>query len=531
MNGSSGSPRERWGGNLGFILATVGSAIGLGNVWRFPYIAGMNGGGAFVLIYLGCVLLIGIPILICEITLGRYTQKSPVAAFRKIQPKPTELVKGFSLLLLLIALLLMLVGKIGLGIVFLFVAVLTFLHGWEVIGWISVLAPFIVLSYYGTVGGWTIAYFIKGLFQQLNFTSVEAAETSFQLFVSNPYWTVSCQLLFMFLCGVTVWFGIRNGIELASKFLLPLLFLLLLVLVVRSLTLPNAQEGVRFLLSPDFSKLTAIGVLDALGHSFYSLSIGLGILLTYGSYLDSDKNIFSSSFLVVTLDTLVSVLAGLAIFPAVFSVGLPPDSGPGLVFQIMPMTFQAIGDAFGWIWCSLFFLLLGIAALTSGISLLEVCVSTLVDQFNFSRSTATFVMMLAISILGILCTISVDNWDKLEFLHRGIISLFGGAYQSVFDTMDKVSCNYLLPIGGLGISIFVGWIWGARHALAELRRGSGSVADVNFFAFLAGFKDDPISSCHSHSFTLAMIWGIFVRFFAPVGIMVVFLHSIGWLNW
>lgn len=522
--------REHWGGNIGFILAAAGSAIGLGNVWKFPYITGENGGGAFVLVYLLCIILIGLPIMICEISLGRYAQKNPVGSFLKVAPEPTGTTRSAGILFLLLACGLLCFGKFGLAAVFLFISALTFLFGWGTLGIWCVVTPFVVLAYYGTVGGWVIAYFFKGIFQGLNFTTAEQAGETFALFRDNPYWPLLFQTVFIWLCGLIVWFGVKNGIELASKFLLPLLFLLLIVLIMRSLTLPGSSDGVRFLLSPDFSKLTAEGVLTALGHAFFSLSLGMGAMMTYGSYLDQNKNIFTSSLSIVFLDTLVAILAGLAIFPAVFAMGLNPEAGPGLVFQIMPLTFNAIGDHFGWLWCSLFFLLLSIAALTSGISILEVCVSCLIDQFGVRRHAAAFWCTLAVSFFSILCTLSVADWSRFHAIERAVIWAFGGAGDSLFDLADVVSSNYLLPLGGLGISIFVGWVWGTRAAVTEIRRGGEQYTDVNFFTLLAGLKDDPVSRQRPHTFTLAMIWGIFIRFLSPIGIVVAFLHSIGWLK-
>lgn len=530
MSAKNSLPREHWGGNIGFVLAAAGSAIGLGNIWKFPYITGENGGGAFVLVYLLCIVLVGLPIMVCEISLGRYAQKDPIGAFLKVAPNPTATTRSAVVLFLLLAAGLLCFGKFGLAIVFVLAALATYHYGWGIIGVLCVVSPFLVLSYYGTVGGWTIAYFFKGLFQGLNFTTPEAAKTTFDTFANNPYLSVFCQLAFISLCGLVVWFGIRNGIELASKFLLPLLLFLLVVLLMRSLTLEGSSAGVRFLLSPDFSKLTSEGVLVALGHAFFSLSLGMGAMLTYGSYLDQNKNIFASSLTIVFLDTLIALMAGLAIFPAVFAVGLDPEAGPGLVFQIMPMTFNAIGDHFGWLWCALFFLLLFIAALTSGISILEVCVSSLIDQFGWKRHQAAFLSTTLVALVGVLCTLSVFDWERLRPIQTFFTRLFGSANGSMFDLADNVSSNYLLPLGGVGLSLFVGWVWGTRHAMTEIRRGGGQVADVNFFALLAGMKDDPVSRDRTHTFTLAMIWGIFIRFISPAGIAVAFLHSIGWLK-
>ncbi len=530
MGSKDNNLREHWGGNIGFILAVAGSAIGLGNLWKFPYVTGQNGGGAFVLVYLLCVVVIGLPIVVCEIAIGRNTQKAPMGAFLKLAPRNLSDTRSMAIFLLLIACGLFCFGKIGIGLLFLILAAVVYHYGWGTIGVLGLITPFFILSYYGTVGGWTIAYFVKGLFQQLNFTDPDVANETFMNFIQGSYSPVFFQVLFILSCGLVVWFGIRNGIELASKLLLPLLFILVLVLIMRGLTLDGASKGVRFFLSPDFSKLTTGGVLTALGQAFFSLSLGMGVGLTYGSYLEQNQSILSSSLFIAVSDTLFAILAGLAIFPAVFAMGIEPNTGPGLVFVIMPMTFNAIGDHFGWLWTAIFFLLVYIAALTSGISLLEVCVACLIDQFKMKRHTAVFWTTSLIGLLGVVCTLSVNDWSRFPWLQEQFTRLFGSADESFFSLFDHFSSNYLLPLGGLGISIFVGWRWGIRHAVAELRKGDEKTLDVNFFTLLAGLKDDPLANEHPHTLTLATIWGIFVRFISPVAVVVVFLRSIGWLN-
>ncbi|MDO5554775.1 MAG: sodium-dependent transporter [Planctomycetia bacterium] len=530
MNKNKVLEREHWGGHIGFILAATGSAVGLGNIWKFPYIAGMNGGGAFVLIYLLCIAIIGLPIIICEITIGRRTQKNPYSAFRELAPSATNGTRAVGLLFLLMSLGMLCFSKFGLAAIFLLVSLAAFYTGWAFIGLMCVFTPFIILSYYGVVGGWTCGYFLKGLMGGLNFETAEEAGEVFQAFAGSAWTAVSFQLIFMLLTGAIVWFGIRNGIELASKILLPLLFLLLLTLVMRSLTLPGAEEGVRFLLSPDFSQLTPEGVLIALGHAFFSLSLGMGALITYGSYMDRTRNIFTAGFSIVFLDTLISLIAGLAIFPAVFAMGMGPDVGPGLIFQIMPLTFTMMGESLAWIWVSMFFLLLVIAALTSAISMLEVIVAFLIDEFKWNRKTAVVVTLAIAAFAGAMCSISVFDWHAFPWLERIFVFAFGGTKGNLFDVFDSFSSNYLLPLGGLGIALFVGWIWGTRYAVEEIRKGGQQYIDVNFFSLLAGLKDDPISQSRAHTLTLGTCWGIFIRFITPIAIIIAFLHSIGWLS-
>jgi len=529
MKRNTSNEREHWGGSLGFIFAAAGSAIGLGNIWKFPYITGMNGGGVFILVYLFCIFLIGLPIMICEIAIGRHTQKNPLGAFLQLD-KNNRLSRSFGTVFLLIGLGFFCFGKYGLGGVFSLIAVIVYYFGWGFVGLGGIFTGFLILAFYGTVGGWVTAYIFKGLFQQLNFETVEEASQVFNNFVASPTSVLPYQIVFMLLCAFVVWFGIKNGIELASKLLLPFLFILLIILILRGITLDGANKGIEFLVSPDFSKLTPEGVLVALGHAFFSLSLGMGCILTYGSYLDPSKNILSSSLNIVFLDTMVALMAGFAIFPAVFAMGMSPDAGPGLALQIMPLTFNSIGDHLGWLWSSLFFLLLSIAAWTSGISLLEVLVTSLIDEFKFSRHQAVMFSTVITTALGVLATVCCTDWSRLPWLEKALVALFGSTNNSMFDLLDNISCNYLLPLGGLGTSIFVGWIWGTHHAIAEIRRGSHQTVDVNFFTLLAGLKDDPNSQEKTHTMTLATVWGIFIRFITPICVIIAFLHAIGWLH-
>ena len=531
MNGNSNQTREHWGGVFGFILAAAGSAIGLGNLWKFPYITGQNGGGAFILVYLITVLVVGFPVMVCEITLGRHAQTDPISAFQKVAPKGNWFTITGGLLFFLTACGLLCFGKFGLAGLLLIVSGLAFWYGWAVIGVLSVFTPFVILSYYGTVGGWTIAYFFKGLFQQLNFTDPAAAHQAFVTFAQDHTGnSVFFQILFMLSCGTVIWFGIKNGIEFASKFLMPILLVFILVLILRSVTLPGASRGISYLLSPDFSQIKPNTILSAMGQAFFSLSLGMGAIITYGSYLDSKKNILSSSLYIIIADTAFALLAGLAIFPAVMAMGIKPEAGPGLAFEVMPMTFNAIGDHLGWLWSAIFFFLIFVAALTSGISIAESCVTCLIDHFKFRRHTAVFWTIFLASLLGILCTVSVFNWDNLPALKKVFEWGFGTADNSLFDLADHFSSNYLLPLGGLGTSLFVGWQWGMRHALAEIRKGAGEITDVNFFALLAGLKDDPLSKARAHSLTLALLLGFFIRFISPIAVVLVFLSNIGWLS-
>lgn len=522
------SPREQWGSGLGFILAAAGSAVGLGNIWKFPYITGQHGGGAFVLVYLLCIAAIGIPVMICEVTLGRHTQRNPVGAFRQLAPRSSVLAHTIGLLLVLTGVFLLAFKAWGWGVTALLIGGCVFRFGWVIVGALGVLAGFCILSFYSVVGGWTIGYIIKALSGQLAFDQVAVAKEHFGAFITNPGWAVGMHVLFMLSCIAIVAAGVKKGIERWNKILMPLLVLILLVLIVRAITLPGALAGVRFYLSPDFSKISATSVLVALGHAFFSLSLGMGAMMTYGSYVDKRQNLFTAVLWIVGADTLIALLAGLAIFPAVFARGFEPTLGPGLVFQVLPTVFHQI--PLGPLWATLFFVLLFVAALTSGISLLEVVTAYFVDERGWSRHRAAWWLGGAITLLGVGCAISVADWSRLAWIGTLLTATFGSVKGSFFDVMDHVSSNWLLPIGGLFIALFVGWVWGTRSALSEIREGSHNFGDVHLVSLLAGLKDDPAHNARSHALTLASLWGIFVRFISPVLILVAFLYTIGWID-
>lgn len=520
--------REHWSGAWGFIMAAAGSAIGLGNIWKFPYITGQNGGGAFVLVYLLCIAVIGAPVMICEFALGRHTQRNPVGAFKALAPKTSVLAHLVGLGMLLAGAFLLLFRCWGWGAILVALGLLIFRYGWVLVGAMGVVAGFTILSFYSVVAGWTIGYVWKAAAGQLDFSTVEAANEHFGHFIVSPAWAVGCHFVFMLLCALIVYKGVKSGIERWSKILMPLLFLIILALIVRSLTLPGAMAGVRFYLTPDFSKINAGSILIALGHAFFSLSLGMGAMITYGSYIDRSQNLFSATLSVVVLDTLVALMAGLAIFPAVFAQGFGPDAGPGLVFQVLPTVFHQI--PFGAFWAFLFFVLLLIAALTSGISLLEVVTAYFVDERGWKRHRATVVFGGAIFLLGAFCAVSVADWSRLEWIHAGLVKVFGSAKGSFFDVMDNLSSNWLLPLGGLFICLFTGWVWGTKPALDEIRHGSSNFGDVHLLSLLAGLKDDPSHNSQVHVLTLASLWGIFIRFISPVAVLIAFLHTVGWLD-
>jgi NSS family neurotransmitter:Na+ symporter len=334
----SNEKHEHWGSSFGFIMAAAGSAIGLGNIWKFPYLTGNNGGGAFVLIYLACMLVIGLPIMLGELALGRATQSDPIGAMKAISVAgKSKIPKIVGILGFILAIALICQQSYGIGVAVALVAIFIFTIGWPCTGYFATLAAIVILAYYSMIGGWIFLYGIKSFAGMLQFTDVKLAGEAYSQLCLNGNLSAGLTVVFMGLCAATCWFGVKKGIETASKVMMPFLFILLLVLVIRGLTLPGATEGVSFFLTTDFSKISSAGVLEALGQVFYSLSLAMGILITYGSYLPKERNILSCALFVGVLDTLIAIMAGIAIFPAVFTAGLHPAAGPGLIFNILPV--------------------------------------------------------------------------------------------------------------------------------------------------------------------------------------------------
>jgi len=422
--------------------------------------------------------------------------------------------------------------RIGWGFVSLALGAAIFRYGWTVVGALGVVAGFVILAFYSVVAGWTLGYLVQSVLGRVNAGTQDLATTHFVNFAGNPAWSISCHFVFMLLCILIVVRGVKSGIERWSRILMPVLFLLLLVLIMRGITLENASAGVRFLLSPDFSKLSSQSVLIALGHAFFTLSLGMGAMITYGSYMSEKQNIFLSSLSIAFLDTLIALMAGLAIFPAVFAEGFEPAKGAGLVFMVLPAVFSKI--PLGTLWASLFFLLLMVAALTSGISLLEVVTAYFVDERKWTRAKATIVFGSVIFLLGIPCALSPDKdiagWSRLEWLHTALVKTFDIKLGCFLDVLDTMASSWMLPLGGVFIAIFVGWIWGTRNAVIEIRRGSHNFADVHLVSLLAGLKDDPSHNSDIHVVTLASVWGFFIRFVTPIAVTIAFLNTIGWLD-
>lgn len=451
MDQNNGQNRGQWNSKLGFVLAASGSAVGLGNIWRFPFMAGANGGGAFVLVYFILLVIIGFTLMLGELSIGRATQLSPIGAYRKLKAK----------------------------------------YAW--IGALGVVAGFLILSFYSVIGGWVIRYLVKGISGDFNVADGSVLGDLFVNFITNPLEPLVYHGVFMVLTLLIVIGGVSKGIERYSKILMPMLFVMMLLLMFRSLTLPGAMEGVKFLLVPDFSKINAQVVLAALGQVFFSLSLGMGTMITYGSYLRKDENLISSSIEIPLIDTAIAFIAGLAILPAVFAFGFDPEGGPGLLFITLPAVFSQM--PLGSIFAILFFLLVLFAALTSSISLLEVVVSYTVDEWKWSRKLSTIVLAGAIFLLGIPSSLGQGVWSHIRLFGRDIL-----------DNVDFLASNILLPFGGMMMCIFIGWVWGVDKALDEVTNG-GKV-----------------------SFPLKTFWVVMIKYVAPLAIFIVFVQATGILD-
>ncbi|SET42400.1 neurotransmitter:Na+ symporter, NSS family [Natronincola peptidivorans] len=439
--------RDQWSSKVGFVLAAAGSAVGLGNLWRFPYTAGQNGGGAFVLVYFAILILVGFTLMLGELVIGRHTQLNAVGAYRKIR------------------------------------------KNWGWVGGIGVLASFLILSFYSVIGGWVINYVIKSITGAFTTGDVNMGEL-FVSFISSPGEPILYHAIFTLLTLGIVMGGISGGIEKYSKILMPSLFVMMILIMLRSVTLPGASEGILFFLRPDFSMITGEVMLAALGQVFFSLSLGMGVIITYGSYLSKAENIPQNSFIIPLVDTGIALLAGLAILPAVFALGFSPDEGPALLFIILPAVFAEM--PLGSFFALLFFLLVLFAALTSSISLLEASVSYVVDEFHLGRTQTALLLGFIVFLLGIPSSLSQGIWGNLTFI-RGLDFL---------DSIDFIASNIMLPLSGLFLCIFIGWIWGVDMAVEEATN-HGRI-----------------------SFKLAPFWGFLIKWVAPIAILVVFIRGL-----
>ena len=412
--------RANFGTKLGVILASAGSAVGLGNIWRFPYMTGEYGGAAFILTYLGCVLLFGAPIMMAEFLIGRRSRSNTARAYQKLAPGTP----------------------------------------WRWVGRMGVLAGFLILSYYSVVAGWTLEYIVDAAVG--NFADKGPADfvQFYNSFVSNPWLPVVWTIVFLAGTHLIIVKGVEKGIERSSKVMMPALFVLLLILAVCAILLPGSGRGIEFLLKPDFSKVDGSVLLAAMGQAFFSLSLGMGCLCTYASYFKSDTNLPRTAFSVAIIDTAVAILAGVIIFPAAFAVGIQPDSGPGLLFVTLPNVFQqAFGNVpfIAALLAVMFYILLALAALTSTISLHEVVTAYLHEEFNLSRGKAARMVTGGCIVLGTLCSLSLG-------LGRDY-TLFG---MTLFDLFDFVTAKLMLPLGGFFIALFTGWFLDKKIVREEL---------------------------------------------------------------
>lgn len=444
--------RDGFGSRFGVLVAVAGSAVGLGNLWRFPYLVGNNGGAAFIILYLFFVITLCLPIMFSEFVIGRRTQSNAFGAIKKLAPR----------------------------------------SGWLSIGIISVVASISIMSFYSVVGGWTLEYIFKSFSPNFLTSDSSSLSSQFSGFSKSGVLPVVMHLLFLGLSALIVVAGVKNGIEKYSKILMPILFFLVLLLALRSITLEGSSEGVRFLLRPDFSKITGSTVLAALGQAFFSLSLGMGCIITYGSYVNKKENLFKISLMSAAADTGFAILAGLAVMPAVFAFGISPAQGPSLVFITLPQIFAQL--PFGSVISVAFFFILMIAALTSAISLLEVIVAYFSEELNLSRKTSVIIAFAIIGVFGTLSSLSQGSLSQ--------ITIFGKTF---FDLFDYMSSNILLPVGGLLVVLFTGWRMRRADVMDELSSGGTVALSRQLFS--------------------AIMFA--VKFLAPIAISIVLLNSIG----
>ncbi len=446
QNSIHGLWRNRWL----FILAATGSAVGLGNIWKFPYITGENGGGAFVLVYLFCICLIGLPVMLAEVMLGRMGRQSPINTMRAIAKDA-----GANRL-------------------------------WSGIGWMGAIAGFLILSFYSVIAGWALAYIFRMAGGVFDGATAETASATFNNLIGNPEVLLAWHSIFMVLTIAVVARGVNQGLEKAIRILMPMLFVLLFLLMGYALSSDGFAEGFSFLFSFDSSKLTSESIVIALGHAFFTLSLGLGAIMAYGAYMPADISIGKTVVLVGILDTLVALAAGLAIFPIVFTNGLEPGAGPGLLFQTLPIAFGQMpaGTIFG----TLFFVLITFAAWSSSISLAEPIVAWAVESKGMSRASAATWVGVCAWLLGLGTVFSFNLWDDVTF--------FG---KTIFDCLDFLTTNILLPLGGLFIAVFVGWVMRKSDVANEVK------------------MSNPV---------LFKAWQIVLKFIAPIAVAVVLINGL-----
>ena len=441
---------SQWSSRFAFILAATGSAVGLGNIWKFPYITGENGGGAFVLVYLLCVAILGIPIMIAEIMMGRRGRQSPINTMKTLATEAGADPR------------------------------------WHYLGWMGMIAGFLILAYYSVIAGWAMAYIFKAFIGSFFSSDAGDIKTLFDNLMASPIEQIVWHTIFMLLTMQVVMRGVQGGLEKAVRFLMPALFFLLMILVGYAMSSGAYEQGIDFLFSPDFSKINADAVLTAMGHAFFTLSLGMGAIMVYGSYLPSHVSIAKTTFFIAGADTVVALLAGIAIFPLVFANNLEAAAGPGLIFQTLPLAFGHMGG--GWLFGVLFFVLLFFAALTSSISLIEPSVAWLVENKDIERHQACIWSGSACWLLGVAVVFSFNIWADVKLFDKNL-----------FQLLDYLTANLMLPLGGLAIAIFAGRMMKPAHAEQELEMPT------------EGFK----------------AWQFLIKYVSPAAVFFVFLHVLG----
>lgn len=436
--------------NFGVMMAVAGSAVGLGNVWRFPYMAGMNGGAAFLLLYLAMILMVGLPLILAEFSIGRASRRGAVGAFKVLAP-----------------------GK-----------------RWYLIGYIAILAGFTIMGFYSVIAGWTIRFLSEAINNSFAGQSMSEITGSFNNFVDSGYKPMLLSIGFIAMCGAIVLSGVEKGIERYNKILMPVLIVILVFLCLNSLTLDGFGAGMEFLFKPDFSKITTQTVLDALGQVFFTLSIGMGVMITYSSYVTKKENMVRSKVIITLIDTSIAILAGIAIFPAVFTFGISPTQGPELVFVTLPNVFAQMAG--GYFVAILFFILLTIAAITSAVSIIEMMVAFFIEEYRMTRRRAVITICSMIIGMSTLCALSQVSGSSIR--------VFG---LNLFDLLDVVSSNYLLTFGGLTIALFTGWIFNKEKL---------------FNVFTCGGR---------YTVWLFPVFLFIIRYISPIAVSLIFLSKLG----
>ena len=425
--------REHFGGRLAIIMAMAGSAIGLGNIWRFPYLAGEHGGAAFIFVYIIASIFLSMPIFLAEAIIGRRSHANTYGAMEKLAPGTK----------------------------------------WKWLSILTILAPLIIVSYYSVVGGWSIEYLVKSLAFSFNSTPKEKITSMFAGFISQPWMPIVCHTAFLGTCAVILTAGVKSGIEKFSNWSVPILFVLILIILVYSLTLPGAMEGVEYMIKPDFSKIDSEVILAAMGQSFYSLSLGVGTILVYSSYVSKNENLLVSGFGTAIFDLMFALMAGFAVMTAVFSAGVKPGAGPGLIFESLPFVFATMAESapvVSGVISILFFVTILVSALTSGVSLMEVGVAYLVEEKKMRRGVATFTVFAGTWTLGCLCSLSFGPMNEFR--------IFGN---SLFEFCDWISSNFLMAIGAMLFSLFVGWKMKKSDVYDEFTNGGTLRFNVRCF--------------------------------------------------